>query len=76
MSYSDRFSKKAHGFPYHNQSAKQVAHRLWNDLFCIYENERMYFPKGMHLYQGAYFERKIIKNLPVMADVQKSHTTP
>ncbi len=40
---TDHFSKMAHAFPCHNQSAKQVAHRLWNDLFCIYG-----FPKRIH----------------------------
>ncbi len=68
---TDHFSKMAHAFPCHNQSAKQVAHRLWNDLFCIYG-----FPKRIHSDQGANFESKIIKNLLEMAGVQKSHTTP
>lgn len=68
---TDHFSKMAHAFPCHNQSAKQVAHRLWNDLFCIYG-----FPKRIHSDQGANFESKIIKNLLEMAGVKKSHTTP
>ncbi len=47
---TDHFSKMAHAFPCHNQSAKQVAHRLWNDLFCIYG-----FPKRIHSDQGCKF---------------------
>lgn len=70
---TDHFSKMAHAFPCHNQSAKQVAHRLWNDLFCIYG-----FPKRIHSDQGANFESKIIKNLLEMAGVKKiaHHTIP
>ncbi len=65
---TDHFSKMAHAFPCHNQSAKQVARRLWNDLFCIYG-----FPKRIHSDQGANSESK---NLLEMAGIQKSHTTP
>ncbi len=67
---TDHFSKMAHAFPCHNQSAKQVAHRLWNDLFCIYG-----FPKRIHSDQGANFESKIIKNLLEMAGVRTPHHT-
>lgn len=68
---TDHFSKMAHAFPCRNQSAKQVARRLWNDFFCIYG-----FPKRIHSDQGANFESKLIKNLLEMAGIQKSHTTP
>lgn len=67
----DHFSKMAHAFPCHNQSAKQVAHKCWNDLFCVYG-----FPKRIHSDQGVNFESKIIKDLFQMAGIQKSHTTP
>ena len=33
---TDHFSKMAQAFPCKNQSAKQVARRLWNDLFLVY----------------------------------------
>ncbi|KAI4872904.1 hypothetical protein NFI96_001931 [Prochilodus magdalenae] len=68
---TDHFSKMAHAFACRNQSAKQVARRLWNDFFCIYG-----FPKRIHSDQGANFESKLIKDLLEMAGVHKSHTTP
>lgn len=68
---TDHFSKLSHAFPCKNQSAKQVACRLWNDFFCIYG-----FPKRIHSDQGANFESRLIKELLEMAGVQKSHTTP
>lgn len=68
---TDHFSKLSHAFPCKNQSAKQVARRLWNDYFCIYG-----FPKRIHSDQGANFESQLIKELLEMAGIQKSHTTP
>ena len=68
---TDHFSKMAHAFPCKNQTAKQVARRLWNDFFLIYG-----FPRRIHSDQGATFESKLIKELLEMAEVQKSHTTP
>lgn len=68
---TDHFSKLSHAFPCKNQSAKQVARRLWNDFFCIYG-----FPKRIHSDQGANFESRLIKELLEMAGIQKSHTTP
>ncbi|XDV15563.1 hypothetical protein PO909_015619 [Leuciscus waleckii] len=68
---TDHFSKLSHAFPCKNQSAKQVARRLWNDFFCIYG-----FPKRIHSDQGANFESQLIKELLEMAGIQKSHTTP
>lgn len=68
---TDHFSKLSHAFTCKNQSAKQVASRLWNDFFCIYG-----FPKRIHSDQGANFESRLIKELLEMAGVQKSHTTP
>lgn len=67
---TDHFSKLAHAFPCMNQTAKQVAHHLWNDFFLIYE-----FPRRTHSNQGANFESKLIKEHLEMAGVQKSHTT-
>uniref|UniRef100_A0AAR2M3W7 Gypsy retrotransposon integrase-like protein 1 n=1 Tax=Pygocentrus nattereri TaxID=42514 RepID=A0AAR2M3W7_PYGNA len=68
---TDHFSKMSHAFPCRNQSAKQVARRLWNDFFCVYG-----FPKRIHSDQGANFESRLIKDLLEMAGVHKSHTTP
>uniref|UniRef100_A0A3B1J1Z4 Gypsy retrotransposon integrase-like protein 1 n=1 Tax=Astyanax mexicanus TaxID=7994 RepID=A0A3B1J1Z4_ASTMX len=68
---TDHFTKMAHAFHCRNQSAKQVARRLWNDFFCVYG-----FPKRIHSDQGANFESRLIKDLLEMAGVQKSHTTP
>lgn len=68
---TDHFSKLAHAFPCRNQTAKQVARRLWNDFFLIYG-----FPRRIHSDQGANFESKLIRELLEMAGVQKSHTTP
>lgn len=68
---TDHFSKMAHAFHCKNQSAKQVARRLWNDFFCIYG-----FPRRIHSDQGANFESRLIKELLELAGVQKSHTTP
>lgn len=68
---TDHFTKMSHAFPCKNQSAKQVARRLWIDFFCIYG-----FPKRIHSDQGANFESQLIKELMEVAGVQKSHTTP
>lgn len=68
---TDHFSKMAHAFPCKNQSAKQVARRLWNDFFLVYG-----FPRRIHSDQGANFESKLIKELLSLSGVEKSHTTP
>ncbi len=68
---TDHFTKMAHAFPCQNQSAKQVAKRLWNYFFLVYG-----FPKIINSDQGANFESKLIKELLTMAGVDKSHTTP
>ncbi|XP_032402446.1 uncharacterized protein LOC116708623 [Xiphophorus hellerii] len=61
----------AHAFLCPNQSARAVAHQLWNNYFCIYG-----FPKQLHSDQGASFESLLIAELLNVAGVQKSHTTP
>lgn len=68
---TDHFTKVAYAFPCKNQSAKQVAHHLWNGLFCVYG-----FPRRVHSDQGPSFESKLMKELLDMAGVKKSHTTP
>lgn len=68
---TDHFTKLAHAFPCQNQTAKQVAKKLWDSFFCIYG-----FPRRLHSDQGTSFESKLISELLEMAGVQKSHTTP
>ncbi|RXN38043.1 Retrovirus-related Pol polyprotein from transposon 412 [Labeo rohita] len=68
---TDHFTKLAYAFPCKNQSAKQVAHHLWNGLFCVYG-----FPRRVHSDQGPSFESKLMKELLEMAGIRKSHTTP
>ncbi|KAK7915752.1 hypothetical protein WMY93_011513 [Mugilogobius chulae] len=68
---TDHFTKMAHAFLCPNQTAKAVAHQLWNNYFCIYG-----FPKRLHSDQGANFESALIAELLCVAGVQKSHTTP
>lgn len=48
----DHFTKMAFAFPCKKQSAKEVAHRLWNDIFYIYG-----FPKHVHSDQVAIKNR-------------------
>lgn len=67
---TDHFTKLAHAFPCINQTAKQVAKKLWDNVFCIYG-----FPKRIHSDQGASFESRLIAELLHLAGVAKSHTT-
>uniref|UniRef100_A0A8C6S522 Gypsy retrotransposon integrase-like protein 1 n=1 Tax=Neogobius melanostomus TaxID=47308 RepID=A0A8C6S522_9GOBI len=68
---TDHFTKMAHAFLCPNQSAKAVAHQLWNNYFSVYG-----FPKRLHSDQGANFESTLIAELLHVAGVHKSHTTP
>lgn len=67
---TDHFTKLAHAFPCHDQSAKQVARQLWDRYFCIYG-----FPERIHSDQGANFESQLIHELLQVAGVGKSRTT-
>lgn len=67
---TDHFTKMAHAFPCRNQSAKQVAKKLWDNVFCIYG-----FPERIHSDQGANFESELLSELLRMSGVAKSHTT-
>lgn len=67
---TDHFTKMAHAFPSHNQSAKQVARQLWDRYFCVYG-----FPERIHSDQGANFESQLIQELLLIAGVKKSRTT-
>lgn len=67
---TDHFTKLAHAFPCANQTAKQVAKKLWDNVFCIYG-----FPERIHSDQGTNFESNLIAELLRLAGVAKSHTT-
>ena len=67
---TDHYTKLAHAFPCANQTAKQVARKLWDNVFCVYG-----FPARIHSDQGANFESNLIKELLRLAGVAKSHTT-
>lgn len=67
---TDHFTKLAHAFPCANQSAKQVARKLWDRVFCVYG-----FPSRIHTDQGANFESALLAELLKLSGVAKSHTT-
>ncbi|KAI3375024.1 hypothetical protein L3Q82_021066, partial [Scortum barcoo] len=67
---TDHFTKLAHAFPCTNQTAKQVAKKLWDHVFCLYG-----FPERVHSDQGANFESELIAELLRLSGVSKSHTT-
>lgn len=68
---TDHFTKLAHAFPCTNQTAKQVAKKLWDHVFCVYG-----FPERIHSDQGPNFESELIAELLKLSGVSKSHTTP
>uniref|UniRef100_A0A3B5QAH4 Integrase catalytic domain-containing protein n=1 Tax=Xiphophorus maculatus TaxID=8083 RepID=A0A3B5QAH4_XIPMA len=68
---TDHFTRLACAYPCPNQSARSVAHVLWNNFFSIYG-----FPACIHSDRGANFESSLIAELLQMAGVRKSHTTP
>lgn len=67
---TDHFTKLAHAFPCTNQQAKQVARKLWDNVFCVYG-----FPGRIHTDQGANFESELIAELLKLSGLSKSHTT-
>lgn len=67
---TDHFTKLAHAFPCTNQTAKQVAKKLWDHVFCVYG-----FPERIHSDQGANFESELLAELLKFSGVSKSHTT-
>ena len=64
---TDHFTKLAHAFPCPNQTAKQVARKLWDHVFCVYG-----FPARVHSDQGANFESELIAELMRCSGVEKS----
>lgn len=67
---TDHFTKLAHAFPCPNQTAKQVAKKLWDHVFCVYG-----FPERIHSDQGANFVGKLVAELLSLAGITKSQTT-
>ncbi|KAL1268813.1 hypothetical protein QQF64_034176 [Cirrhinus molitorella] len=67
---TDHFTKLAHAFPCVNQTAKQVARKLRDHVFCVYG-----FPERIQTDQGANFESGLIAELLKLSGVVKSHTT-
>lgn len=67
---TDHFTKLAHAFPCPNQTAKQVAKKLWDHVFCVYG-----FPERVHSDQGTNFESELIAELLKLSGVSKSRTT-
>uniref|UniRef100_A0A3P9PXQ3 Integrase catalytic domain-containing protein n=1 Tax=Poecilia reticulata TaxID=8081 RepID=A0A3P9PXQ3_POERE len=67
---TDHFTKLAHAFPCANQTAKQVAKKLWDHVFCVYG-----FPERIHSDQGANFESNLVAERLRLAGVAKSHPT-
>lgn len=67
---TDHFTKLAHAFPCINQTAKQVARKLWDHVFCVYG-----FPERIHTDQGTNFESELIAELLALSGVSKSRTT-
>ena len=67
---TDHFIKLAHAFPCSNQTAKQVARKIWDKVFCVYR-----FAEHIHTDQGANFESELITELLKLSGVAKSHTT-
>ncbi|KAJ8396768.1 hypothetical protein AAFF_G00013670 [Aldrovandia affinis] len=67
---TDHFTKMTYAFPCRNQTAKQVARKLWDCVFCVYG-----FPERIHSDQGASFESELVSELLQLSGVAKSHTT-
>ncbi len=68
---TDHFTKLVCAYVCPNQTAKSVAHVLWNNLFCIYG-----FPARIHSDKGANFESSLIAEMLKLSGVSKSRTTP
>lgn len=67
---TDHFTRLAHAFQCSDQTAKNVARKLWDNFFCYYG-----FPERIHSDQGANFESELIAALLQMSGVKKSRTT-
>ena len=68
---TDHFTRYALAFPTRSQIARTTAGVLFNNFIVHYG-----FPLRIHPDQGANFESQLIKQLCLMAGIQKSRTTP
>jgi hypothetical protein len=66
---TDHFTKLAHAWPCRNQTAKEVARKLWDHVFCVYG-----FASNIHTDQGANLESELIAELLKLSSVQKSRS--
>ena len=67
----DHFTRYAQAYPTKNQTAKTTAKILFDSFICHYG-----FPARFYSDKGRNFMSKTIKQLCLLADVEKSHTTP
>ncbi|KAL2092924.1 hypothetical protein ACEWY4_010236 [Coilia grayii] len=67
---TDHYTKLSHAFCCSDQTAKQMARKLWDNFFCFYG-----FPERIHSDQGPNFESELIAALLQISGVKKSHTT-
>lgn len=63
---TDHFTKMAHAYPCHDQSARQMACQLWDRYFRVYG-----FPERIHVNQGANFKSHLVQEL-----LQKAARSP
>uniref|UniRef100_A0A3P9L3Q8 Gypsy retrotransposon integrase-like protein 1 n=1 Tax=Oryzias latipes TaxID=8090 RepID=A0A3P9L3Q8_ORYLA len=68
---TDHFTKYAVAIPTANQKAKTVAKCLWENFIVHYG-----IPERLHTDQGPDFESNLIKELCVIAGIEKTRTTP
>lgn len=68
---TDHFTKYALAIPTPNQKANTVTKCLWDHFIVHYG-----FPEKLHSNHGPDFESRTIKELCVMAGIQKTRTTP
>ena len=68
---TDHFTKYAMAVPTRNQTAKTTAEAFFNNFVV-----NLGIPTRLHSDQGANFESDIIKELCLLMNTKKTHTTP
>ena len=68
---TDHFTRYAQVFVMPNQKASMAAKTLWDKFFVHYR-----FPEKILSDQGHNFESKLLKELCILAQIKKMHTTP
>ena len=68
---TDHFTRYAQAYITPNQKASTVAKTLWDKFFVHYG-----FPEKILSDQGCNFESKLLKELCILAQIKKMHTTP